>query len=94
MIYSAVGLALALGIAAMALGRGRSRGGYYEREVYGMSRTTHVAYGAIGLAFAAFFCAALGLGLVSAGIAALALYAVIAVFYLSSFLRGASDIDE
>jgi hypothetical protein len=31
---------------------------------------------------------------VSAGIAALALYAVISVFYLSSFLRGASDIDE
>jgi hypothetical protein len=59
-----------------------------------MNRTTHVAYGAIGLAFAAFFFTALWLGLMSAGIAALALDAVISEFYLSSFLRGASDIDE
>ena len=94
MFYSAAGLVLSLGIAAIALRRSRSRGGYYEGEVYGMSRTTHVVYGAIGVAFAAFFCAALWRGLVSAGIAALALYAVISLFYLSSFLRGASDIDE
>jgi len=94
MFYTAVGLVLSLGIATIALWRSRSRGGYYEREVYGMNRTAHVAYGAIGLAFAAFFCTALWLKLVSAGIAALALYAVISVFYLSSFLRGASDIDE
>lgn len=94
MLYSAAGLVLSLGIAAIALLRSRKRGGYYDREVYGMSRTTHVVYGAIGLAFAAFFAVALRLGLEPAGIAALALYAVIAVFYLSSFLRGASDVDE
>jgi hypothetical protein len=94
MLYSAAGLVLSLGIAAMAWRRSRSRGGYYEQEVYGMNRTTHVAYGAVSLAFAAFFAAALWLRLVTAGIAALALYAVICVFYLSSFLRGASDIDE
>ncbi|MGC9990888.1 MAG: hypothetical protein ABSD52_00655 [Candidatus Cybelea sp.] len=94
MLYSAAGLVLSLGIAAVAWRRSRTRGGYYDREVYGMKRATHVTYGAIGLAFALFFALALWLRLVSAGIAALALYAVIAVFYLSSFVRGASDFDE
>jgi hypothetical protein len=94
MLYSVAGLVLSFGIAAVAWRRSRTRGGFYDREVYGMNRTTHATYGAIGLGFAIFFALALWLRLVSAGIAALALYAVIAVFYLSSFVRGASDFDE
>jgi hypothetical protein len=94
MSYSIAGLVLALGVAAAAWQRSRSAGGFYDAQVYGMDRATHRRYCAIGVAFAAFFGLAYALHLYGAGIAALALYAVIAVFYLSSFLRGASDLDE
>ncbi len=54
-----------------------------------MNAATHVRYALISLAFAGFFIAAYVLTLRSAGIVALALYALLAVFYLTSFLRGA-----
>ena len=41
-----------------------------------------------------YFGATLALHAETAGIAGLALYALIAVFYAASFLRGASDSDE
>ena len=94
MIYNAVGIVLALGVALAAWRSSASRGGYYDREVYGMSPATHVRYAVISLAFAGFFIAAYVLALRSAGIAALALYALLAVFYLTSFLRGAAESDE
>jgi ABC-type proline/glycine betaine transport system permease subunit len=92
--YSAIGIVLALGIAVVAWRSSASRGGYYDREIYGMSRATHVRYAVISLAFAGFFIAAYAFGLRSAGIVALALYALLAVFYLTSFLRGAAESDE
>lgn len=94
MFYSIAGLALSLSVAVAAWRRSRSEGGYYDREVYAMQRTTHLRYGAISLAFAAFFAVALAMRLEPAGIVALALYAVIAVFYAASFLQGAADRDE
>jgi hypothetical protein len=93
-IYTAVGIVLASIVALAAWRRSASRGGYYDREVYGMSPATHVRYAVISLAFAGFFIAAYVFALRSAGIAALALYALIAVFYLTSFLRGAAESDE
>lgn len=51
----------------------------------------HRRYAAVSFAFALFFFAASLLRLGTAGIAGLALYALIAIFYAASFLRGASD---
>jgi len=94
MIWSLAGLTISLGVAAVAWLRGRSPGGYYDRESYGLDGAGHRRYAAISLLFAAFFAIAYARGLQSAGIAGLALYASIAVFYGASFLRGATDRDE
>ncbi|HEX3369577.1 MAG TPA: hypothetical protein VHS56_08385 [Candidatus Cybelea sp.] len=94
MIYDAIGIVLALGIALGAWRNSARGGGYYDREVYGMNPATHVRYALISLAFAGFFIVAYVLALRSAGIVALALYALLALFYLTSFLRGAAEPDE
>ena len=94
MPYTIGGLVLALGITIAAALRSRSAGGFYAEQWYGMSAAVHRRYAAVSLAFAAFFAVAYEFGLPTAGIAGLALYALIAVFYLSSFLRGAPDRDE
>ncbi len=94
MLYCIAGLALSLLVAAVALARSRSKGGYYDREVYGMRPSAHLRYAAISLAFAAFFAVAIAFGFEPAGIVALALYALIAVFYAASFAQGAADADE
>jgi len=88
------GLALALFTAGVAFLRSRARGGYYDADVYGMVPSTHRRYGAISLAFAFFFGVALALRMQSAGIAALAIYSVVVLLYLTSFLRGYADADE
>jgi len=88
------GLALALFIAATAYARSRARGGYYDAQLYGMEPSTHRRYAAVSLAFALFFAAALGLHAQFGGIVLLAIYAAIALFYLTSFLRGYADNDE
>ncbi len=85
---------LSLGLAAFAGWRSRRPGGYYDREIYAMEPATHRRAAAIGLAFSAFFVFAYVLRLEEAGLAALALYALFAVFYVTSFLRGAADADE
>jgi hypothetical protein len=94
MAYTIGGLILALGITIAAAVRSRSAGGFYAEQWYGMSPAVHLRYAAVSLAFAAFFGASYAYGQTTAGIAGLALYALIAVFYLSSFLRGAPDRDE
>lgn len=94
MLYSAIGLACSACVAGIAMWRGRSTGGYYDRGVYGMDARAHRRYASISLGFAVFFAAMLGLHAGTAGIVGLALYALVAVFYATSFLRGASDFDE
>lgn len=94
MIYNVAGLALALGVAAIAWLRSRSPGGFYDREVYGMDAAAHRRYATISLAFAAYFGATYAVRSPAAGIAGLALYALIAVLYAASFLQGADDRDE
>lgn len=88
------GLALALFIAGIAFKRSRARGGYYDAEVYAMVPSTHRRYAAVSLAFALFFALALAFRAQLAGIAGLAIYAVVALLYLTSFLRGYADADE
>ena len=93
-MWNVVGLALALLMAGVAFFRSRRCGGYYDSQVYEMIPSTHRRYAAIGLAFAFFFAAALTLRAAPAGMVALGLLVVIAVFYLTSFLRGYADYDE
>ena len=93
-MWNVVGLAFALFIAAIAFFRSRTRGGYYDTEVYGMVPSTHRRYSAISLAFALFFAVALGLRAETAGTIALSIYVVIALLYLTSFIRGYADVDE
>ena len=94
MAYTIAGLIVALAIAATAALRSRSPAGFYAMQWYGMSAAMHRRYAIVSLAFATFFTIAYFRALWTAGIAALALYALIAVFYLSSFARGAPDRDE
>jgi hypothetical protein len=94
MIYNVAGVALALGLALIAWRLSRSGGGFYDRDVYGMDPSTHRRYATAGLAFAAYFAAAYAARSSAAGIAGLALYALIAVLYAASFLQGAHDRDE
>jgi hypothetical protein len=94
MLWSLAGAAAALAIAAAAWRRSRSAGGFYDREIYGMSARSHRRYAALSLLFAGYFAVTAARHLDAAGIAGLALYAVIAVFYVTSFLQGAPDRDE
>jgi hypothetical protein len=94
MMYSIAGLVLALGVAAAAWRHSRRAGGFYDAQIYGMDRAMHRRYCTISLGFAAFFALAYALHLYGAGIGALTLYVLVAVFYASSFLRGAADADE
>jgi hypothetical protein len=93
-MWNIVGLALALLISTAAYVRSRAHGGYYDAQVYGMVPSTHRRYGAAGLAFALFFIAAIATGARTAGIVALGILTLIALFYATSFLRGYADYDE
>jgi len=94
MIYNVAGMVLALGVAAIAWRRSRSAGGFYDREVYGMDSATHRRYALVSLGFAAYFVGTYAARSPAAGIAGLALYALVAVLYAASFLAGARDRDE
>jgi hypothetical protein len=86
-----MGVIIASLVAAVAVWRSRAAGGFYDREVYGMDAKAHARYATVSLVFAVFFAVTLALRLPAAGIAALALYALVALLYATSFLRGASD---
>jgi len=91
MLYSAAGIVAECIVAVIGWRCSRSPGGFYDREVYGMTRGMHRRYAAASLAFALYFAIAYALHLDAAGIAGLALYALVAVFYAASFLQGAAD---
>jgi hypothetical protein len=91
MMWSIVGLVVSLGVGAIAWRSSRAPGGFYDREIYAMDSTAHRRYAVVSAAFALYFTTAYLLHRETAGIAGLALYALIAVFYATSFLRGASD---
>jgi hypothetical protein len=93
-VWSFVGLLVSIVVAACAWARSRGSGGFYDSQVYGMTARTHRVYAIASLAFAVFFSFTLTSRRDLAGVVALALYAVIAIFYGTSFLRGASDDDE
>jgi hypothetical protein len=93
-MWNLIGVAAALGIAITAWLRSRAAGGFYAAGVYGMSSGIHRRYAIAGLAFAACFALAFAFHATDLGLAGLAVFAVIAILYLSSFVRGASDYHE
>ncbi len=56
-----------------------------------MDARAHQRYAWASLGFALYFAATYALALPSAGVAGLALYALVALLYGASFLRGSSD---
>lgn len=95
MLANAAGALAALLLAAGAYLRSHARGGFYDAEVYGMTPAVHRRYAAAGALFVALFLLA---ALVPAfGIATIWLwtaFVLFAVFYGSSYLRGAHEDDE
>lgn len=90
-VWSWIGFSLAVALATVAWYRSRASGSYYDADVYAMTGRTHRAYAVAGLAFALFFVVTLALHWDGAGIAGLTAYAVVAIFYATSYLQGASD---
>jgi hypothetical protein len=90
-MWSVVGLILAASVAAIAWKSSHAPGGFYDREVYAMDSAAHRRYALVSVAFALYFLIAYVLRREAAGMAGLTLYALIAVLYATSFLRGASD---
>jgi hypothetical protein len=93
-MWSLFGLALALVLAAVAWRRSVVDGGSYDVTFYGMTPKAHRRYAMTSLAFAIYFALAHALNAGAAAIAGLAVYALIAAFYGTSFARGAPDADE
>lgn len=90
-MWSGAGLALCCIVFAVAALRSKRGGGsYYEREVYGMTPRTHRAYMTLSLLFAAAFAGSYFASGVPV-IPLLGAYALIFIFYFSSFARGFSD---
>lgn len=82
-------------LSAAAYLRSRGTGGFYDAEVYGMTAATHRRYAAAGAIFAVvFFALALFAPGGAATIWVFAAFVLVAVFYITSYLRGASDEDE
>lgn len=90
-MVSMIGLGLALAIAAIAWRRGRAPGGFYDAQVYGMTPDTHRRYAWTSLGFALAFALMLGFQIFAVDTLVLAAYTVVAIVYVTSFLRGASD---
>jgi len=90
-MWNSAGLLLCgIVITVAALKSKHGKAGYYEREVYGMTARTHRAYAALSLAFCGLFTA----GYFVSGIPVIPLlgaYALVFIFYFSSFARGFSD---
>lgn len=86
-----MGLALCVIVIIVATVKSRrTSGSYYEREVYGMTSRSHRAYAVLSGAFALAFAAAFFLSVIPA-VPLLGAYALIFIFYFSSFARGFSD---
>ena len=92
MAWAVTGLFASLALGTFAYLRSRVPGGFYDAEVYGMTRETHLRYAAMCAAFAAIFLAAWVLR-IHIEVVSLAAFVLVAVFYLTSFLRGAHEDD-
>ncbi|HTV93795.1 MAG TPA: hypothetical protein VMG98_13850 [Verrucomicrobiae bacterium] len=93
--WGLAGVLASLLLAAAAYLRSRGRGGFYDAEVYGMTPRAHRRYAATSLAFAlAFFAVARWWPRSGATLWLFAAFVLLAVFYLTSYLRGAYEHDD
>ncbi|MHB1549904.1 MAG: hypothetical protein ACYDG0_10180 [Vulcanimicrobiaceae bacterium] len=93
-MWSYAGLLCALGTGAVAWLRSRTANGtFYERDVYGMTPRSHRRYAYASAIFALYFIASAFRPSLPA-VPALAVFAVVAILYASSFVRGATGEDE
>jgi hypothetical protein len=93
-MWAWIGLGCAAVGAALALRRARTgAASFYEHEVYAMTRTSHVRFALVSLAFAGAFLVVL-LFRWPAAVPVLAVYTVLLLLYGSSFVRGAVGEDE
>jgi Ca2+/Na+ antiporter len=89
-----IGSIIALLLGSAAYLRSRGSGGFYDRDVYGMTARTHQRYAGIAFAFAVAFAIVARWFAQSATIWLYAAFVLFAVFYLTSYLRGAHEDDE
>ncbi|HET9030114.1 MAG TPA: hypothetical protein VFN49_08055 [Candidatus Aquilonibacter sp.] len=92
--WSVWGLILAGIIALFAWSRSRRPGGFYDADIYGLTPRDHAIYGSIAAAFAVAFALTALLALGTITLYLFAAFVVFAVFYLTSFLRGAHEDDQ
>jgi hypothetical protein len=84
-------LAAALALSVTAWRRSAVPAGYYDGQVYGMTPATHRRYAMVAIGFAVAFALAAAARFDTGAIVALALFVPVAIFYMSSFVRGAED---
>lgn len=90
-MWEAIGLALCCIVITVSLFKSKHvNGSYYAGEVYGMTAGTHRAYAMVSAFFAALFIAAFFSAFVPAALL-LGAYALVFIFYVSSFARGFGD---
>jgi len=93
-MIAAVGIALAACMAGVALAQSRgSDAQYYSREVYGMNARSHKKWAFAALGFVLLFALSAILHH-DYDIMIAAAFAVIAILYFASFVRGYSSEDE
>lgn len=93
-MWPSIGLGSALLGIALALWQSKSRAAsFYEREVYGMTRVSHLRFAQISSAFAIAFTLCAFIPKLPA-VAVLAAYSVLLILYAASFVRGATGEDE
>jgi hypothetical protein len=91
-VWNLVGLGISMVVACAAFARASTRAGHYDGAVYGMTPLVHRRYAAVALALALAFAIALFWPPMPTVIL-LGATALVAVFYLTSFLRGAEADD-
>jgi hypothetical protein len=95
MSWELAGALASILLAAAAYVRSRGSGGFYDNEVYGMTALSHRRYAVAAAAFAlAFFAVGWWWPRTGATIWLFAAFVLFAVFYLTSYLRGASESDD
>jgi hypothetical protein len=92
--WSIAGVLLSFLFAGFALARSRAPGGFYDAAVYGLTPASHRRYAFLAGCFALAFAATWALHAPVLALWVFAAFVVIAVLYLTSFLRGFTEDDD
>jgi len=91
-VWNAVGLGISVVVAIAALARASARAGHYDGAVYGMTPAIHRRYAYVALVLALAFVVAFAWPAMPT-VVPLGAIVLVALFYLTSFLRGAEADD-